>query len=272
MNLPGKYRGIVSQRAQRQAGGDEQDNGWLTTYGDLMTLVLVFFVLFYIFSITGQMPMLTGILTEYHMQRSGGYPMETLLDYQQMAAGGEMIISIPSQVLFDLGKAEIKPQALPYLRTAVDSLNRMLEFDPEAQVRIEGYTDDIPIHTWRFRNNWELSVARAISVVRYLIEIEQFPPDRLQAMGYGEYNPVAPNDTPENRQRNRRVEIKVVRSPRLEDALPPQVEPGEQDSPSSARELYRGARRAGRRVLNTVNGLLSGGGESGSHQDGGSEP
>jgi chemotaxis protein MotB len=79
-------------------------------------------------------------------------------------------------------------------------------------LRVEGHTDDIPISTAEFRSNWELSVRRATEVVRYLIEKHDLSPRRISAVGYAEYHPVAPNDTAENRSRNRRIEIIVSRS------------------------------------------------------------
>jgi len=73
---------------------------------------------------------------------------------------------------------------------------------------VEGHTDNLPIHTERFHSNWELSAARAISVIKYLHQ-NGIPQERLSALGYGEYRPVAPNDTPEHRSLNRRIEILI---------------------------------------------------------------
>ncbi len=75
-----------------------------------------------------------------------------------------------------------------------------------AEVRVEGHTDDVPIHTARFPSNWDLSAARAVAVARYF-QSAGLPADRLAATGYGENRPVATNDTPEGRTANRRVEI-----------------------------------------------------------------
>jgi chemotaxis protein MotB len=74
-------------------------------------------------------------------------------------------------------------------------------------VRVEGHTDNVSIHTKRFPSNWELSIARAVSVVKHFAEVNQIDPQRLSAVGYGKSRPVAPNDTPSNRAKNRRVEI-----------------------------------------------------------------
>jgi len=80
--------------------------------------------------------------------------------------------------------------------------------DWDNQIRIEGHTDDLPIHNSVFPSNWELSSARAISVLRYFIQ-KGIEPQRLAAVGYGEYHPLVPNTSPENRARNRRVEIYI---------------------------------------------------------------
>ena len=215
MSARKRYKGILSGRAQQQAGDSGEDNDWLTTYGDLMALLLVFFVLFYIFSVTGQLPLLSEALQAYQTKetlRAEALP-ESQTTVTPTPDNSEVTLSIPSEILFDLGQADLKPQAMKYLEEAIDSIKTILVDDPTAQIRIEGYTDDIPIHNWRFKNNWELSAARAISVVRFFIEEEQFDPTKLQAMGYGEYNPLVPNDSPLNRQKNRRVEIKVVKVP-----------------------------------------------------------
>jgi chemotaxis protein MotB len=77
-------------------------------------------------------------------------------------------------------------------------------------MRIEGHTDDVPIRTARFRSNWELSTARAATVIAFLIETLEYDPTQLSAAGYGEFHPRAENDSPENRARNRRVDIVIL--------------------------------------------------------------
>ena len=75
------------------------------------------------------------------------------------------------------------------------------------QIIVEGHTDNIPIKTFLYPSNWELSVARAVSVARYFVEVHHLSPERFIATGYGEYHPIDANDTPEGRARNRRVTI-----------------------------------------------------------------
>ena len=97
--------------------------------------------------------------------------------------------------------------------------------DAPNQVRVEGHTDDVPIHTWRFNSNWDLSTARATRVVEFLSSRAGIAPARLSAAGYGEFHPRASNDTAASRARNRRVDIVV-----LNDATAAAEEPG---SPAS---------------------------------------
>ncbi|MBD3169325.1 MAG: OmpA family protein, partial [candidate division Zixibacteria bacterium] len=79
-------------------------------------------------------------------------------------------------------------------------------------IRIEGHTDNIPINTPEFPSNWELSTARATTVLRFLVESCGINPDKVSALGYGEHRPIGPNDTIENRRKNRRTDIVVLRA------------------------------------------------------------
>ncbi len=108
---------------------------------------------------------------------------------------------LKGDVLFASGTADIAPDFYPYL----DELAAILE-DPHIAARVEGHTDSVPIATERFPSNWELSTARAVSIIRYFLEREAAEPERLEAVGFGEYRPQDSNDTPEGRALNRRVE------------------------------------------------------------------
>lgn len=119
-------------------------------------------------------------------------------------------LEIRSAVLFDSGHAQIKADALPVVDRVVDILARV----PNS-VRVEGYTDNVPISTGLFRSNWDLSAARAGSMVHRLLE-RDVDPLRLSLAGYGEYRPVADNASEEGRTRNRRVVLVVLATP---DAL-----------------------------------------------------
>ncbi len=116
-----------------------------------------------------------------------------------------LVIRLTGRALFDFGKANIRKDAIPILNEVIKALKKVPN-----QVAVEGHTDNIPIHTKEFPSNWELSVARATRVVRYFIEVGKISPKRLRAAGYGEYRPLYPNDTPEHRALNRRVEIVIL--------------------------------------------------------------
>lgn len=118
----------------------------------------------------------------------------------------EIVINLPSPVLFDVGKAELKDTALDVLHSVAESLKTIPN-----EIIIEGHTDNIPIYGGKYRSNWELSAARAFSVRDYFIKVEGIDEKRISCVGYGEYRPIAPNDTEENRAKNRRIEIKIVK-------------------------------------------------------------
>jgi chemotaxis protein MotB len=100
-------------------------------------------------------------------------------------------------------------------RGAIDRLATILKKRTES-LRVEGHTDNVPIHNSRFASNWELSTARASELVKLLIMQYHFEPGRLSAAGYAEFHPVAPNDTPEGRARNRRLDIVILNPPSRE--------------------------------------------------------
>lgn len=118
---------------------------------------------------------------------------------------GTVVITIPDQVLFNSGEAAMKPEALPFLQGLAEV---MIELN--RQVRVEGHTDNVPIRTTQFPSNWELSATRAVIVVRVLTELYGVPPAHLAALGYGDSRPLAPNLNPEQRAKNRRVEIIII--------------------------------------------------------------
>jgi chemotaxis protein MotB len=97
---------------------------------------------------------------------------------------------------------------------AIDRLATILQARPES-LRIEGHTDDVPIHNGRFESNCELSTARASELIKLFITRYGFTPRRLSAAGYAEFHPVAPNTTPDGRARNRRVDIVILNPPQL---------------------------------------------------------
>ncbi|GMA50272.1 hypothetical protein GCM10025857_16290 [Alicyclobacillus contaminans] len=114
-------------------------------------------------------------------------------------------ITLRDMVLFDTGQATIKPNAQKLLAGLVPFFRSL-----DNPIVVEGYTDNQPISTPQYPTNWELSAARATGVVRFFVT-QHIDPSRLTASGYGEYHPVAPNDTEAHRQLNRRVNIVILR-------------------------------------------------------------
>jgi hypothetical protein len=112
---------------------------------------------------------------------------------------------------FESGSSQMKTAS----QAVFDRIAEMLR-PRDCRLRIEGHTDNAPIHTSQFASNWELSTARATEIVRLLIVRDGFGPDRLSAGGYAEYHPVATNLTPEGRSMNRRLDI-VILGPTLTD-------------------------------------------------------
>lgn len=117
-----------------------------------------------------------------------------------------LVVTFIAEVLFDSGKAKIRPEAYDVLNKVAKVINEKVA---DRNIAIEGHTDNEPIKYSGWKSNWELSTARATSVLHYL-EDNGTLPKRLQATGYGEYRPVASNETPEGRQKNRRVEIIIL--------------------------------------------------------------
>lgn len=113
-----------------------------------------------------------------------------------------LVMRLSDHALFDVGMADITPKALPLLKKVCAIIA-----DGPYEVRVEGHTDDVPIKTPRYPSNWELSTARAVTVLRYFIETCGISSRRLSAEGFAEYHPVVPNTSAENRAQNRRVEI-----------------------------------------------------------------
>ncbi|MGA1796983.1 MAG: OmpA family protein [bacterium] len=121
---------------------------------------------------------------------------------------GKLTVNMLDKVLFDLGKAQIRSQGLDVLHKVVDVLKHV----KDRAIRVEGHTDNLKIRgalTKIYPTNWELSAARAVNVVKYLQE-QGIDPDTLSATAYGEYKPVASNETEEGRAQNRRIEITLI--------------------------------------------------------------
>ncbi len=141
-----------------------------------------------------------------------------------------LVIRVPESLFFNSGEASIRSDFYPILNALGKSLRKVPN-----HIRIEGHTDSIPIQTERFPSNWELSAARATTVVRYFIDNFDFNPKKLSATGFAEFQPIASNATPEGRSLNRRVDVVVLSS--LEESY----EPSEKETTDSkvAKESIR---------------------------------
>ncbi|WP_394373296.1 flagellar motor protein MotB [Marinobacter xestospongiae] len=125
----------------------------------------------------------------------------------------QVVIRFAEEATFRSAEAEIKPSMIPI----IDKVVRVLS-GCTGDVLVAGYTDDRPINSSRFRSNWDLSAARAVSVVHELVLSQEVAAERVTAAGRAETNPLAPNDSPENRAKNRRVEISI-RNPTCSDSV-----------------------------------------------------
>lgn len=226
-------------RSRRRKDDSAVTGSWLTTYSDMMSLLLAFFVLLFSFSVMDEHKFATfitafqeyiGIIGEGQaaLEQPGPLPMdysdvgqrqlwelfEELVELieQEGLTGVQLdlqerglVVRFAEQVFFDLGEATLKPEARETLRKLAGTLRSLPN-----PLRVEGHTDNLPINTPRFPSNWELSVHRATNVVRFLIEEEGFDPQKLSAAGYSEYRPLKPNDSAENRAMNRRVDIVIL--------------------------------------------------------------
>ncbi len=218
---------------------------WMTTYGDLMSLLLCFFVMLVsmstiekikfkraVGSLQGALGLLTSKPTISLTPRSPAADtpikrktsrknkkmikqVQALMKFvkEQKLEGelkikltkGGVGIRISDPNFFDLGKADLKPQSKPILDKIIEIAKTV-----DYPIRIEGHTDDLPIHNTFFKSNWDLSTARALTILKYFQNSGKIDPHRLEAVGMGEYHPLVPNTTPENRAKNRRVEIYIL--------------------------------------------------------------
>lgn len=226
-------------RKHKRSALHENNERWLLTYADLITLLLAFFIVMYSMSRIDAKKFgaissaLTGVLkgsdlAQREREQMGklntGGPlklgdlrlMQRQIQQKVKTSGMAnmisadvtergLVISVKDATLFDEGKADLNPDALPVLRVIGREISGVSN-----HVRVEGHTDPRPINTPRFPSNWELSTARSTSVLRYLIDSVNLAPQRISALGFGEYRPVVPNDSPEHMAQNRRVDIVLL--------------------------------------------------------------
>ena len=186
---------------------------WAVTYGDLMSYLMIFFLMLYVAATTRGVGMQMSIKAAEQRFSNDAQTIEqmfTRYGTQKIArleiGENKIRIMFQAPVMFDSGSAFLKPESLPLLQQVVKSLN-----DMPNSIQIEGHTDNRPLAPGsKFDTNWELSSARAFAVLRFL-EINGIPEQRLSATGYGEFRPIQTNATPEGRMANRRIEINIMR-------------------------------------------------------------
>ena len=235
-------------KKKKKINGETKRAGWLTTFNDLITLLMVFFVLLFTMSsidvnklkeFQHSLQNGLGVLKEGKRVSVEVMDQQNFSDVNNVTTQEEievdapdeiqgqdkirnlakafdsepeitaiytkkgLLITLSSTVLFQFGSANINPESFPVLDKIAAKISKM----PES-IRVEGHTDNVPvIHSRRFPSNWELSIKRAVNVVKYFVEVGKISPQRLSAVGYGESKPFFPNDTPEHKAGNRRVEI-----------------------------------------------------------------
>ena len=224
---------------KRRRHGDpaiEPRDRWLVSYSDLMTLLLALFVVLYAAADPKRANKIaTALATEFGNKNSSAAKVpwgtgvlpgsESLVQSKEAVdrvfmsnpvmrsrarvsvTERGLVVSLTEAGFFAPADASIRSDALPLLDDIAKALN-----ETNVQVRIEGHTDSLRISTARYPSNWELSAARAATVVAYLVQ-QQVPAGRLSVAGFADQRPVADNATPEGRALNRRVDIVILREP-----------------------------------------------------------
>lgn len=226
---------------RKKKGDDVNTNGWMDTYADTITLLLTFFILLYSISAVDseKLKQLNHALqsslkgnTEVSevkdikdLEVKTKEPESGNTEYEDLAKklnntieknglteviklrkeDRGIVLQLDETILFEPGKADLKENNKEVLETITTIIN-----EHNNDVLIEGHTDNVPMNNKEFASNWELSAARALSAVTYFVHDKQIDPMRFSVKGYGEYKPLVPNDTPENRAINRRIDILMV--------------------------------------------------------------
>lgn len=212
-------------RTRKRNNNNEEENvhRWLISYSDFLTLLFTFFVALYALSsiditkaekMTSSLRKVFKVIDEpisFEEDRNKAI-IEDLrkllndisgINIKSDARG--IVVTLPDSLLFSSGSAELKPESIDALTRIGEKLKEL-----PGKVAIEGHTDNIPISSSVYKSNWELSSARASSVLHFLLQ-RGLSPDRFLIAGYGEYKPVATNDTDEGRAKNRRVELIILK-------------------------------------------------------------
>lgn len=228
-------------RSRRRRGTESNDRErWLLTYADLITLLAAFFIVMYSMSRVdakkfGEMAeALNGILhggnrviipkgsersqtTGHGLLELGNLKsIQRFIEekFDKLGREGELqteiterglVVHIMESALFREGSAKMLPKAIDILELVYARIDNIPN-----HIRIEGHTDDRKVNSSKYPSNWELSASRATEVVRFFIDNYGMPPERISALGYGEYRPVRPNNSIENRSKNRRVDVVIL--------------------------------------------------------------
>jgi chemotaxis protein MotB len=202
----------------------EETELWMLPYSTLMLTLVILFIMFYAFASSGTVEYETALSDlastnpndpKVKLVKQEIALAQTMRDFIQKNNLSDKIqlvitphhirIKMESLALFDSGSAELKQDILFFLNQLYEQLKPMGNM-----IIAEGHTDSIPIHTQQFESNWELSSARAFSVIYFFLS-KGIPPERLVAHGFGEFRPAYANETEDGRAKNRRIEISVVR-------------------------------------------------------------
>jgi len=209
---------------ERCSNWNDLDSNWLITLSDVFSLLLVFFVVFTIMERSTKAASVKEPTSQLHAAEVSGAAREDATSSQKSmvdevsvaikklelenevsvhAVDKEIVISLKEKIAFRPGEAEPLKSSEPIL----NDIARIIQEHPLFLVDIEGNTDNVPIRTIRYPSNWELSVARATNVLKYFIKRHGVDPSRLSIQGNADQKPLVQNDTPDNRAKNRRVEI-----------------------------------------------------------------
>ena len=204
---------------------------WQLVHGNLMTILMIFFmVLFYINhlkkgseyeQILSRMQTEFGGISNESMVKRAKYretenevaeeigDSEGLKKFTRVESDRSKIkIVFPDPVIFSTGSADLEPETMWIMNEIAAKLKRL----PENKIIIEGHTDNIPVARGsRYADNWELSLARSLNIVHYLVDVEGMNPERFMPIGFGANRPLFPNDTREQRAQNRRIEISIIK-------------------------------------------------------------
>lgn len=200
-------KGFIEETHPRVSPVGHAAPPWLVNYADLMTELVCFFVILYALSSALNKDVQSAAAQVKEMLEKGEMKGEVKVDRE----GLKITLEEQSRAsFFESGSADTTPEIDAMLSKLTPPLRKLAEAH---EIIVEGHTDDLPISNDFYDSNWELSTARATSVARLLIDKYGFPAERMGAIGYGPHRPIVPNDTSENRAKNRRVVFFVKNAP-----------------------------------------------------------